>query len=409
MQYIDQIVSWGLEGSGPNHRIFWLKGPAGVGKSAIAQSCADKFAARKRLVAAFFFSRPNQRDNPQRLFTSISYQWAMKRKPYAEILKSTIHDDPTIVDKELRHQFDHLFVSPLRELAAKGEGISERVVIIDGLDECADVGAQQAIVQIVAASIRDHTTPFIWLICSRLEPPLVATFKSPQISAATHQEELTVSRAIDNEITKYLTDELAKIGTEYDLPVPWPRERDIGTLVNLSSGLFIYASTVVRFIGDRGSLGPESQLQTVVALATSVAKRSTEHPLSELDFFYCLIMQRIPAKILQTVQWILLAMNVPVVQTDVEYSREFLGLSPLQFRTACRALHSVMEIEEDKIVFYHASFMDFIHDPQRSTQFCIWKDSGIALRTELAQRLQSVCNDPDVEPYYLLCSYSSQQ
>ncbi|KAF9443940.1 hypothetical protein P691DRAFT_653273, partial [Macrolepiota fuliginosa MF-IS2] len=75
MQYIDQIVNWGLEGSDPGHRIFWLKGPAGVGKSAISQSCAEMFAARKRLVAAFFFSRPNQRDNPQRLFTSIAYQW----------------------------------------------------------------------------------------------------------------------------------------------------------------------------------------------------------------------------------------------------------------------------------------------------------------------------------------------
>ncbi|KAF9443937.1 hypothetical protein P691DRAFT_678566, partial [Macrolepiota fuliginosa MF-IS2] len=399
MQYIDQIVNWGLKGSDPGHRIFWLKGPAGVGKSAISQSCAEAFAAEKRLAAAFFFSRPNQRDNPQRLFTSISYQWASKRKSYAEILKSTIHDDPTIVDKELHHQFHHLFVFPLQELASKGEDISERVVIIDGLDECAGVAAQQTIVQIVAASIQDNTTPFIWLICSRLEPHLIATFKSLQISAMTHQEELMVSRAIDNEITKYLTDELAKIGMEHDLPVPWPRERDMGTLVNLSGGLFIYANTVVRFIGDHNSLGPEDQLQAVVALATNDTKGSSEHPLSELDFFYLLIMQRVPAKILQTVQWILLATKTLNVQTDVKRNRQFLGLSPSQFRTACRTLHSVMKIERGWIVFYHASFMDFMQDPQRSRQFCIWKDAALALRTELTQRLQAVCNDPDIEPY----------
>ncbi|KAF9443936.1 hypothetical protein P691DRAFT_375768 [Macrolepiota fuliginosa MF-IS2] len=406
MQYIDQIVNWGSEGSDPGHRIFWLKGPAGVGKSAIAQSCAEEFAARKRLVAAFFFSRPNQRDNPQHLFTSISYQWASRHKSYAGILKSTIHDDPTIVEKELHHQFHHLFVSPLQELAAKGEDISERVVIIDGLDECAGMAAQQAIVQIVAASIRDRTAPFIWLICSRLEPHLVATFKSTQISAVTHQEELTVSRAIDNEITKYLTDELAKIGMEHDIPVPWPRERDMGTLVNLSGGLYIYANTVVRFIGDRDSLGPESQLRAVLALATSVAKGSTEHPLSELDLFYLLIMQRVPAKTLQTVQWILLATSLPGVQTNVKRNRQFLGLLLSEFQAACRTLHSVMKIEKGWIVFYHASFMDFMQDPQRSRQFCIWKDSGLALRTELTQRLQAVCNDPDIVPYFLPCSYS---
>ncbi|KAF9443934.1 hypothetical protein P691DRAFT_808141 [Macrolepiota fuliginosa MF-IS2] len=399
MQYIDQIVNWGMDGPDPGRRIFWLKGPAGVGKSAIAQSCAEEFASRNKLAAAFFFSRPNQRDNPQCLFTSISYQWASKHKPYAEILKSTIHDDPTIVDKELRHQFYHLFVPPLQELAAKGEGISERVVIIDGLDECAGVVAQQTILQIVAASIRDHTTPFVWLICSRLEPHLIATFKSPQISAVTHQEELTVSRVIDNEIAKYLTDELSKIGMEHDIPVPWPRERDVGTLVNLSSGLFIYANTVVRFIGDRDSLGPEGQLRAVLALATSAATGSSEHPLSELDLFYLLIMQRIPAKILQTVQWILLATTIAIVHTDIARSRQFLDVSPSQFHAACRTLHSVVKVEEYYIVFYHASFMEFIQDPQRSGQFCLWKDSALALRTELTQRLEAVCNDPDIKPY----------
>ncbi|KAF9439487.1 hypothetical protein P691DRAFT_769613 [Macrolepiota fuliginosa MF-IS2] len=249
MQYIDQIVNWGLEGSDPGHRIFWLKGPAGVGKSAISQSCAEMFAAEKRLAAAFFFSRPNQRDNPQCLFTSISYQWASKRKSYAEILKTTIHDDPTIVNKELHHQFHHLFVSPLQELADKGEDIAERVIIIDGLDECTDMAAQRTIVQIIAASIRNNTTPFIWLICSCLEPHLIATFKSTQISAVTHQEELTVSRAIDNEITKYLTDELARVGEEYDIPVPWPCECDIDILINLSGGrLFTSSVTTTHWV-----------------------------------------------------------------------------------------------------------------------------------------------------------------
>ncbi|KAF9442528.1 hypothetical protein P691DRAFT_779366 [Macrolepiota fuliginosa MF-IS2] len=399
VRYINQIVKWGSEDANYGHHIFWLKGPAGVGKSAIAQSCAEEFAARNKLAAAFFFSRSNQRDDPQCLFTSISYQWASKRKPYAKILKSTIDDDPTIVQKELSHQFHHLFVSPLQELIASGKDIPERVIIIDGLDECAGETAQRAIIEIVAASTRAHTTPFVWLICSRLEPHLVAAFNSPEVSAVTHQEELMVSRAIDNEIFKYLTDELAKEGREHDLPLPWPHERDMGTLINLSSGLFIYAHTVVRFIGDRNSLGPESQLQAVLALATSTVRESSEHPLSELDFFYLLIMERIPMKLLQTVQWILLATKIPRVSNGSEETRQLLRLSPSEFRTACRALHSVMRAEKSKLVFYHASFMDFVQDPQRSRQFCIRLEPGLALRTELVQRLQAVCNDPDIKPH----------
>ncbi|KAF9447207.1 hypothetical protein P691DRAFT_776291 [Macrolepiota fuliginosa MF-IS2] len=399
LRYIDQIVTWGLKGSNRNHRIFWLKGPAGVGKSTIAQSCAEEFAARRKLAAAFSFSRPNQRDNSQRLFTSISYQWASKHKPYAEILKSTIHDDPTIIDKELSHQFHHLFVIPLRELITNREDIPECVVIIDGLGECTGVAAQQTIVEIVAESIRNCTAPIIWLFCSRLEPHLVATFNSPEVSAVTHQEELTVSRAVDNEIAKYLIDELARIGREHDLPLPWPRERDIGTLINLFSGLFIYANTVVHFIGDRNSLGPEGQLRAVLALSTSVTKGSAEYPLSELDFFYLLIMQRIPAKILQTVQWILLTTTIPSFRTLTRLNRQLLGLSSSEFRTACRTLHSVMKVEDDKIIFYHASFMDFMRDPQRSKQFCLWLGSGFVLRTDLMRRLRAACKNPDTKPY----------
>ncbi|KAF9447208.1 hypothetical protein P691DRAFT_776292 [Macrolepiota fuliginosa MF-IS2] len=388
IRHIDQIVNWALETPDHSCRIFWLKGPAGVGKSAIAQSCAEEFAAQKKLAAAFFFSRPNQREDPQRLFTSISYQWTLKHKSYADILQSTIHDDPTIIDKELSHQFYHLFSSPLQELDTEGEGAPKRVVIIDGLDECAGVTAQQTIVEIIAASIRDHTIPFIWLICSRLEPHLNATFNSPEVSAVTHQEELTVSRAIDNEIAKYLTDELAKIGREYDPQLPWPCERDIGTLINLSSGLFIYANTVVRFIGDSDSLGPEDQLEVICTLATGVTQGSSEHPLSELDSFYLLIVQRIPAKILQTVKWILLATRF--LGNYVRPIRQLLGLSPSQFHAACRTLHSVMKFDWDDIVFYHASFMDFMQDPQRSRHFCISSESGLALRTKLMQRLQAL-------------------
>ncbi|KAF9440809.1 hypothetical protein P691DRAFT_767217 [Macrolepiota fuliginosa MF-IS2] len=110
-------------------------------------------------------------------------------------------------------------------------------------------------------------------------------------------------------------------------------------------------------------------------------------------------MQQVLAKILQTVQWILLATNVPGIQIDVKSSRQLLGLLPLWFQMACHTLHSVMKVEKGKIIFYHASFMDFMQDHQRSRQFCIWKDSGIALWTELTQRLQSVYNDPDIKPY----------
>ncbi|KAF9443927.1 hypothetical protein P691DRAFT_374937 [Macrolepiota fuliginosa MF-IS2] len=67
-------------------------------------------------------------------------------------------------------------------------------------------------------------------------------FESTTVSAVTHQEELMVSRAIDNDISKYLSDELDKIGREYCLLLSWPCKHDMGILINQFSGLFIYTN-----------------------------------------------------------------------------------------------------------------------------------------------------------------------
>ncbi|KAF9443935.1 hypothetical protein P691DRAFT_375321 [Macrolepiota fuliginosa MF-IS2] len=40
-----------------------------------------------------------------------------------------------------------------------------------------------------------------------------------------------------------------------------------------------------------------------------------------------------------------------------------------------------------------------MQDPQHSRQLCIQLKSGLALRSELTQRLRAVSNGPDIEPY----------
>ncbi|KAJ7869330.1 hypothetical protein B0H14DRAFT_2571931 [Mycena olivaceomarginata] len=52
-----------------------LHGPAGAGKSAIAQSLCEKLEAEGHVVASFFFKRGHEsRGNASRLFATIAYQ-----------------------------------------------------------------------------------------------------------------------------------------------------------------------------------------------------------------------------------------------------------------------------------------------------------------------------------------------
>ncbi len=231
-----------------------MQGAAGVGKSAIAQTCAELLVERNQLGATFFFSRPNQRDDPERLFPSLSYQLTTISDAYANILDQKLQRNPTLLEKSLGAQFHELFVKPLEEIGKKC--MRDYVIIIDGLDECAGIEAQEMIVEIVAKSVQDGTTPFRWAFFSRPESHIVASFTSDLVLPLCLRLELPVSRKVDHEILCYLLAGFKRMREQHNLPSSWPSESDLGILIDRSAGLFIYASTVLRFVGERNSLGP---------------------------------------------------------------------------------------------------------------------------------------------------------
>ena len=112
-----------------------MYGPFGVGKGAIAQSCAESLAAENKLCASIFFSRPNKRNNPDRVFTSIAYQLAVKFPPIGDILDREILKDPIILTASRRVQFEELLAKPLQQITSQNAPIEGWVIILDGLDE----------------------------------------------------------------------------------------------------------------------------------------------------------------------------------------------------------------------------------------------------------------------------------
>ncbi|KXN83344.1 hypothetical protein AN958_01539 [Leucoagaricus sp. SymC.cos] len=372
--YIGQITHW--TGSPKYQRLLWMKGPAGVGKSAVAQSCAETL---DNVVAAFFFSRPNKVLDPMRFFPSIAYQLATQHDEYRRILDKKIAKDPSLVTKSLAHQFDQLLVAPFQKLREAGNGFEGKLIIIDGLDECEGHEFQCNIVEIVSRSVGKRSTPFVWAFFSRPEAHLNVLFNSPTLQSFTLYLELPVSSDSDSEISRFLTDELKKIQLNHGLPLSWPSAGAIEVIVRLSAGLFIYSSTVLRFISDPDSLGPESQLNAVLSLEKNAnsptLKDANHHPLSELDLFYTLIMRRVPQKTLATVQEILLLLSWHQGRKDAAMRvANLLKLSTSQMYALLRPLYSVLSVEESflsEITFYHASFPDFLCDPVRSRVFCL--------------------------------------
>ena len=119
-QYIADITNWVTESVDPPSSMYWMRGPAGVGKSAIAQTCAEKLKDTGHLGAAFFFT-VKKYDNPLSLFTSIAYQLTTALPDYHAAVNERISKDRSLVGKKIPAQFRSLIVEPLQELGKQGK------------------------------------------------------------------------------------------------------------------------------------------------------------------------------------------------------------------------------------------------------------------------------------------------
>ena len=205
MQHIDDITAWTTRiNQSQQHRLLWMHGPAGVGKSAIAESCAEKTAKQRRLGASFFFSRTQHVDDPKRFFTTIAHQLVQKVDEYRRVLGSRIQHNQDLYTKGLDVQFRELIIAPFLELAERNMGVQDKTVIIDGLDECNGDPAQSKIMELVAKSVIEHSDkiPLLWAFFSQPESHIAHEFSSyssshfsPRSSCPCQRAMMTISSA----------------------------------------------------------------------------------------------------------------------------------------------------------------------------------------------------------------------
>ncbi|KAJ3560964.1 hypothetical protein NP233_g10493 [Leucocoprinus birnbaumii] len=375
-EYINQITDWALGESERKEPVLWMRGPFGVGKTAVAQSSAEALKSINKLVATLFFSRSNtDREDPRRVFPSLVYQITTLCKQFAISIDARIREDPALTTKPLATQFDELLVTPLQQIDTETrKSLEGRVIIIDGLDEC--------------RGTLEH----------RPEDPIIRTMSIGSVSSVVYRIELPVSRSIDHEILIFLTYEFAKIRESHRLSESWPSEEVLVLLVERAAGLWIYVSTIVRFINDENSLGPQDQLRIVLRFIGDVMNKvEPNNPLAEMDFFYTLIMQCVPAHFLKMIQRIILLHSLGYTVPRIE---NILCISEEQLCRHCVFIQSVMELRVSTLNlksrnslilhFYHASFIDYLVNKKRSGDMCIHGDFLIRWQKELLEWLHFV-------------------
>ena len=262
--------------------IFWLNGMAGTSKSTISRTVASHLDEKKRLAASFFFSRDQEQiSHANMFFTTIAAQLADRLPMLRPSISKAIKDDPDIVKKSLREQWQKLILEPLKNAPAQS---IQLVIIIDALDECECKEDIQLILLLLAQAKQLETIRLRIFVTSRPEIPIMLGFG--KLPDDTHQDLVLHDiplEIVNIDISVFFQHKLSEVKKEHGLGTPWPDESDIQRLVDRASGLFIFAATACRFIREDDF--PEEQLSLV--LGENVIKQSST---TYLDNMYTKIL-----------------------------------------------------------------------------------------------------------------------
>jgi hypothetical protein len=355
-----------------------LSGFAGSGKSAVVQSIAEKYAGQHRLAASFFFSRKEiLRRKAHGFFPTLACQLLVFAPSIKPALLDALDADATIPTKVLLEQARRLLQEPI--VSSPTSFPDPVLIVVDSLDECDDVNMANEIVHLLTGILQQCPWPLKVLFTSRAEPHIVQTFQHSELHNMTRSLQLQ-DFGVDDDIRTYLRHSFTGIRESInamsmnDHPLPWPSEDEIEMIVQKAAGLFIFATTVVKYIG-LGYGSPNSQLQAVLQVLQNRA--SPESPLvhSPLDTLYLDVLRRMP-----DAEKVRLVLGLVVFAFRPLSTR---GLNDLLWKLQFDAsyivsnLRSVLVISgsdiesEGSVLIYHTSFRDFLTSSHRSQEYFV--------------------------------------
>jgi hypothetical protein len=367
VKILEDLEAWALNSN--SRKVYWMVGMAGTGKSTIAHTFCEILEGKNILGGSFFASRASDKTNNPRLIVPVIAYALAKASPSIkfEVIKA-IEDDPTLAEPtyiNLNEQFKKLIYSPIQKTTVDNAR-TYKIVVIDALDECINLTFVSSLITLILQSTPD--IPLKIFIASRDETLIRNAFypkhmlEVPNTFYLHEVEKDVVKGDIEKYIKKSLVNvqERRQLGQNLDA---WPPQAELSTLIDLAGTLFIYAATTIRFIDD------EDYRDRLSILTGPNSKSRSNLPTAEIDHLYRRILKqackrKLPSEVnrmRETLAIIIFLRNpLPIQGISTLLERDIsVSLSRL------KSLVHVPSNEQAAVAIFHASFPDFITDPNR--------------------------------------------
>jgi len=353
-----------------------------TGKSALARSIADIFANSSITVVSYFISRstPLSRKT-ERLVQTLAYQLAKQDTVIRERLLATLTSDPGILQHNINDQMQRLIVDPL--IQEHSTGTKQFVVIIDGLDEAEDVQVLLSeVIEPLALVLLGLSQRIKLIVSSREFGALrMSLFRGKlknfvDVQSLNEIDEPTVR----HDMRMFITAGLGRLRERAGLGPAWPTIAQVDVLADRAGSLFIYAATVLQFLGDV-RYSPKTQLERLLdsKLCLLAAASGKESPFSQLDAlyrevifsFFGAVPLSLESDLLRRLRLIIAGVIYAVEPVSVRILSDIFGIPITDIRPIVDGLTTIWLVPQDNdqpLCPYHISFSEFICSPTRCTE-----------------------------------------
>jgi hypothetical protein len=353
-----------------NNQLIWLHGIAGVGKSVVAFTIAERMRGlkmtkdtiiEKRLAGTFFFPRKHtRRCTTGYFFATLAYQLGCRFPSIQGYLKHTIYHHPALLDPSwsLRDQMEKLFLQSLQQLQTRLKGCPPLVFVVDALDE---TESATELISLLGEALHKPDLPKTHiLITSRSQEHIRKAIQKEEqrrsISETPFGEVIIISlddAYVDGDISVFFHGFFNELQPNF----PLASGDQVAQLTSRAGRRFVVASTITKFIDDKGD-DPGDRLQLILELTSDLL------PVTEIYKLYDRILSTCDDDVKQAYSLLsivaALADPLPISQISNLLGQgkdaEAMLLQLLPFMNIPSDSSHPMDI-------YHSSVRDYVSDP----------------------------------------------